>query len=157
MPFRNSNSLKICFTCVHFWSLNFFRLNYFKIDGVRSIFAARPIVSRECAHYIAVITKQYFPFGVLGQVNWFSLITPTIKHYVHNYLDHFQSYKIWMFCLFFVFSTKAHKKCHDGLHNLKICQFFYRCWLSSSAAIPYQIIRSLQPDDVGMCVAKVIW
>ena len=34
---------------------------------------------------------------------------------------------------------------------LKICQFFYRCWLSSSAAIPYQIIRSLQPDDVGMC------
>ena len=45
---------------------------------------------------------------------------------------------------------------------LKICQFFYRCWLSSSAAIPYQIIRSLQPDDVGMCcqsdmVKKFIW
>ena len=69
IPYRNGHSLKDLFYLCSFLVSKFFRLNYFKIDGVRSIFAARPIVSRECAHYIAVITKQYFPFGVLGQVN----------------------------------------------------------------------------------------
>ena len=41
---------------------------------------------------------------------------------------------------------------------LKICQFFYRCpSLLALAAIPYQIIRSLQPDDVGMCCQYLVY